>query len=415
MKTNVYLIKSLLAVSILLLTVSLWGQNITITGVVKDKQTNKKLSGVNILVPNTGVGTITNADGEFTFKIKDSLNAKQVDLALIGYFTSRVALRGKDIIDTTIYLSANAIELSEAFVFKGDGRKLVEEAIRKIESNYCTEPSLLTGFYRETVQKRRSYIGISEAVINIYKTPYKQKGEVTGDKVQIIKGRQLLSQKSGDTIMVKFQGGPNLPLFVDIVKNPALLLDADFLSDYKFEINGSVMIDERPHFIVNVTPQAEYSYPLYVGKLYIDSETLAFSRAELSFNMDDRNKVTKVILEKKPFNLRFKPEEVSFLITYKQSNGKTYINYVRNEMRFKCDWKRKLFSTNYAIVSEMVVVDRKIKDVESIPNKQAFKQSQSFVDNVARFIDANFWKDYNIIEPTESLEKAVGKLKKQKT
>jgi hypothetical protein len=28
------------------------------------------------------------------------------------------------------------------------------------------------------------------------------------------------------------------------------------------------------------------------------------------------------------------------------------------------------------------------------------------------FYDKNFWEDYNIIEPTESLEQAVGKLKK---
>ena len=69
--------------------------------------------------------------------------------------------------------------------------------------------------------------------------------------------------------------------------------------------------------------------------------------------MNDRNKATQAILRKKPFGLRFKPVEVSFLVNYKERNGLTYLSYIRNGVRFKCDWKRKLFSTNYTILSGM--------------------------------------------------------------
>ncbi|MGM9796255.1 MAG: hypothetical protein ACI3ZY_01500, partial [Parabacteroides sp.] len=37
------------------------------------------------------------------------------------------------------------------------------------------------------------------------------------------------------------------------------------------------------------------------------------------------------------------------------SKSRTFLS--RNEVRFKCDWKRKLFSSNYTVVSEMVVTD----------------------------------------------------------
>ena len=53
---------------------------------------------------------------------------------------------------------------------------------------------MLTGFYRETAQKGRRYINISEAIIDIYKTPYANRN-VDRDRVQIYKGRKLLSQK----------------------------------------------------------------------------------------------------------------------------------------------------------------------------------------------------------------------------
>ena len=65
-----------------------------------------------------------------------------------------------------------------------DSRYIVEEAIEKVNKNYITTGSMLTGFYRETAQKGRRYINISEAVIDVYKTPYKDRN-VERDRVQI--------------------------------------------------------------------------------------------------------------------------------------------------------------------------------------------------------------------------------------
>ena len=41
---------------------------ITVSGVVKDKQNRKTLEYVNVSVPGTSVGTVTNADGEFSWR-----------------------------------------------------------------------------------------------------------------------------------------------------------------------------------------------------------------------------------------------------------------------------------------------------------------------------------------------------------
>jgi len=40
----------------------------TISGVVKDKLNKKKLEYVNVSIPGSSVGTVTNADGEFTLE-----------------------------------------------------------------------------------------------------------------------------------------------------------------------------------------------------------------------------------------------------------------------------------------------------------------------------------------------------------
>lgn len=72
--------------------------------------------------------------------------------------------------------------------------------------------------------------------------------------------------------------------------------------------------------------------------------------------------------------------------------------------------EKRLFSSGYTVFSEMVVTDRK-NDFATIPNKKAFKEKQVFYDMVDVYWNEDFWKAYNIIEPTESLEHAVSKLK----
>lgn len=384
---------------------------ISVSGVVKDKRTKKKLENVSISVPHTSVGTITNADGEFTLKINDSIKAKYVEISSLGYASYKLPIGNQRTQDEVILLTSNTNLLSEVVVQGGDPFKLVQEAILRIGSNYCPETNLLSGFYRETIKKGRNYINISEAVIDIYKTDYKH--DMYKDRLQVSKGRKLLSPKVSDTLLVKFQGGPNLSIYLDLVKNPDVLFNEETLDFYKFKMEDPVMIDERPHFVISFEPQVIAPVALYYGKLYIDQSNMAFSRIEFNLSMDDQQKATQAILRKKPFKLRFKPEEVSFLVTYKQRDGISYLNYIKSEIRFKCDWKRKLFSTNYTILAEMVVTGGKNHNVDNIPYKQSFKEDQVLSDNLSNFADVNFWEDYNIIEPTESLESAVNKLKKQ--
>ena len=61
----------------------------------------------------------------------------------------------------------------------------------------------------------------------------------------------------------------------------------------------------------------------------------------------------------------------------------------------------------------MVMVDREDNPADNIKYKDSFKRREVFYDVVEEYWNEDFWKDYSIIEPTESLESAVNKLKKQ--
>jgi hypothetical protein len=89
------------------------------------------------------------------------------------------------------------------------------------------------------------------------------------------------------------------------------------------------------------------------------------------------------------------------------------ISYVRNTFRFNCDWKRKLFSTSFTAFCEMVVTGRNEGEAKPIKGRSTFDSRDLFYDRVEYFRDPAFWEDYNIIEPSESLDKAVDKLLKK--
>ena len=389
-------------------------QELLLTGIVKDKDTRRELGNVNISVNGTNIGTVSNSEGVFSLKTSRTEAEKGITFSHVGYLNTHLQL--KDLEEgkvNTIWLEPSPLSLHEVNVFGGNPLELVEKALRKISSNYSDIDNLFSVFYRETVQKGQRFIGISEAIMDVYKTDY-QVRDIYGDRGQVQKARRLASQKKSDTLAVKIAGGPLMPVYIDVVKNPDGLLDEQLLPCYAFRMESPVVLDNRLQYVISFRPIVQLDYALYKGTLYIDQESHAFTRAIFELDLSDKTKAVRTILQKKPVGLHFKPQQISYLITYRIQNGKSYLNYLRNEMRFKCDWKKRLFSSSFTTTTEMVMVDREDNPSDNIKYKDSFKQRDVFYDVVEEYWNEDFWKDYNIIEPTESLESAVKKLKKQK-
>ena len=405
----------MLAANVLFAQESAGAAFITIHGTVRDSSSKKGLENVSITVPGSNIGTVSNADGTFSLKIPAEYSSGKIKAEQLGYFSNTLSIADlrKGDGPTAIMLSSSAKMLKEIVVRGGKPEEIVGEALKKIPDNYPSDKNLFTAFYRETVQKGKRYIGVSEAVMDVFKTPYKQRINA-GERVQVKKGRRLISQNGRDTLSVKIVGGPTLPVVFDFVKNSDLLFSYDELDYYDFSMEKPVSIDDRLQYVIRFSPKVKLDYALCEGLLYIDQETLSFSKAEFALDMSDKSKATNAILRRKPRGLNFKPQEVSFTVTYKLADGVTYLNYIKTKARFKCDWKKRLFSSTYTAYTEMVMVDRVDNPDEGISRKQAFGNNDIFYDKVGDYWDVDFWSGYNIIEPTESLDKAVIKLKKNK-
>ena len=381
----------------------------SVSGVVRDAKTNKRLAQASVTSDGGHDATVTNVDGYFV--LKTPRPTKVLHVSCLGYETAEVKVPENQDKELKIKLKPGVIVLSEVLVDAMDPKEVVLAAMEKIPTNYSRDNELLRCFYRETTQKGRRYIYVAEAVTDLYKAGYNR---LTGkDRVAIKKGRRLVSEQRSDTLGAKIQGGPTLPIALDLLKNRELLLTVEELDLYHLRMEVPVALDGRPQLVVSFTPAYITDHLLYSGRMYIDRQNLAFTRIEMSLDMSNEALATEYILRSKPLGVRFRPRELTTTVAYRYDKGVSRMHYLHSDVRFYCEWRRKLFASPYHVEAEMVVTDLQSTDAQPISGRMSFSSRDSFYDKVQFFDDPGFWKDYNIIEPSESLEHAIKRLKKQ--
>jgi len=87
-------------------------QGITVRGIVRDASTGDIMPGVNIIVKGSTIGTITDAEGKYSFVSVDR-NATLV-FSFIGYVAQEIPLNGRTTVD--IALEGEILGLNEVVV-----------------------------------------------------------------------------------------------------------------------------------------------------------------------------------------------------------------------------------------------------------------------------------------------------------
>lgn len=393
-----------------LLSLGAWAQTdsvrlgFMVRGKVRDAETGRALESVHVSVPGRHHATVTNADGEFVLKSDRRIDA--VSFSYLGYKSLWVPASQ----DLKVSLVKESLILTEASIVSGDPEAIVRAALSRVPETYCPEPELLECFYRETVQKRNRYTYVAEAVARLYREKIDHRF-YTNDASALEKSRLLVSQRKRDTVSVKTQGGPQMALNCDFLKEPELLFSEDEMALYHFEMDMPAYIGDRVQFVIRMSPARTVEYALYNAVLYIDRENLTFTRIEASLDMQDRVKAIRAVLVSKPMGMRFFPEEATLVFNFRPVGDRIRLEYFRSTMRFSCDWRKRLFKTRYTAVNELVVTDVRPEAIP-IPRRERFRSTDYLNDKAEEFQDPDFWADYNIIEPSVSLEHAINRLRK---
>jgi len=386
---------------------------IVIKGKVIDAESRAPLVFATVAVKESNVAIVTNIDGEFTLKVGDLTTSKTLEVSFVGYKNKTIPL--SELKDNgsknVIALESAPIPIKEIIVKPLDPVSIMEKVISNLNKNYETVPNLMTAFYRETIRKNRTYVSIGEAAVEIFKAPYNS--DLRFDGARIYKGRKNTDVEKMDTVLFKLQGGPVSVLELDLAKNTESVLTREAMQNYNYTLSGVVEIDGKPHYVIEFVQKPSVEMPLFMGSFYVEMDSYAISEAEFGFNLTNKEAAQSIFIKKKPLGMKITPEIATYRTKYREQGGKWHFTYSRAEVKFKLDWKKRLFNTYYTTMSEIAITDRTDKEVIKFAGKDKIKYNDVFSDKVTAFTDKEFWGDYNVIEPDQSIESAIRRLSKK--
>ncbi len=377
-------------------------------GYVIESDSRKALGFATLTLEGANLSTVANSDGEFLFKVPIVNQNGNVIVSYLGHKDKIIKLSTLKRDRNRIELELSSVTLSTVSVHPKDPDMLMRAILSRRSENYNQEQNKMTVFYRETIKKNKTYVSLSEAVLDVYKQPVLS---ARMDQAEISKARKNTDYTKLDTVTFKLQGGPYTSLMLDIMKNPEEIFTDDMVGNYQFTIENITKIGERLMYIIDFQQHPYIEEPLYFGKLYVDTESLAVLSATFSLNVTDKAKSSDLFIRRKPAGAKVYPTEATYQVNYREKDGKWIFGYSRAEIVFKIEWKKRLFNTHYASTIEMAVTDwEKVKNAKPVDR---LKPSVVMMDEVSGFADPDFWGVYNVIEPEKSIDQAIRKIQKK--
>jgi hypothetical protein len=410
MKTKLFLpfLVLVLMISSMSFTFGQTDDHVIISGTVRDARNNRPLPYATMYIPGTYMGTVANSDGFFTFKVKKNSSANHFLISYMGFEVGKFNINQFAGKESTFTLQPHVVSLQEVTFRPMNPRDLVLRALQRIPNNYPQEQYNLTGFYRETIKQRRDYLSVAEAVIDIHKESYNQRSP--DDMVRIIQGRKSGAVKPADTLLIKLQGGPQVAMLIDIVKYNQIVVSEATIDYYDYELQDLVIIDDKPQYVIAFKPKVVMPYALFEGKLYICNQTLAITMADFGYDLSDKVKASAEFIRKKPASLRFEPLNTRYLVKYQQIGDQYFVSYIRSDLEFAVNWRRRIFRNKYDLMFELAVMDRSNENVTSFSRRESFRNHNILSDMVPVYFSDDFWGDYNYIQPDVNIEEAINKL-----
>ena len=379
-------------------------------GVVMNKRTKKTLEFATLSVSNTNISSVSNLDGQFSLKVPIENLWESVRISYLGYQTLTMPLSEFKTEDSQIEMVEAFEKLPDVNIADVDPYVVMKRAMENRGNNTLKEPLIVKAFYRESIKKRRTYASLSEAVVDIYRSPFASEAK---DYVILDKARKSTDYRKIDTLVIKLQGGPYNNIGMDMVRNRDLFFSYDMFDIYNFKFDKMVNMNNKNVYVIDFKQKSSIVEPFYQGKLYIDAQTYSLVKTEFSLNLDNMVKAKKFFVKKKPINADVIPLDTKYIIDYREQDGKWHFNYSRIELSFKVKWDKKLFNSIYNISIEMAVTDWKVnEDKKVVRSRERMRRNVILNDQASGFSDPEFWGERNVIEPDKSIDNAIRKIQR---
>ncbi len=380
-----------------------------IEGKLVDAINNEPIAYGSVGLSGSSLGTISNQEGIFKLIVPEVYSkSSEVLFSHLGYEQQKISFSTLNGHFSNISLQPRVMSLPEVVVKAIDPIKLIEKMRRNIENNYFMSPSYLTTFYREGIDYNDNFRSLTEAVIKLYKSPYKS---VSVDQVQLLKMRKVSNYSSSDTIIAKMSSGIDASLKLDVIKDlPDFLFTYSTYNNspsYNYKYIESTIIDGKMVDVIYFTQKKNVVDPRYAGKLYITSDESALVRVEMCILPEMVKNATDMFVSKQAQYMKLTLSKVDYIINYKKFGDYYFINHVRGDIYFKAKRRKKLFnSSSIHTWFEMLPCKIDTVNVAKFSRNERISPHTVFSETVFEY-DHNFWGEYNIITLEQKIEDAI--------
>jgi hypothetical protein len=386
---------------------SAYEQALRITGIVKDKQTNKALPFATVLIDGTNRGIVSNLQGKFSLVIPPEIEEPILIVSNIGYKNYYLHVNPEKSDEVEVQMEKDIISLQEVMIRYQNPVEIIRRMKDSISANYLDIPSTMSGYFREYVLKNKEYVTFSEAIINISKSPYTL--SLKNDKSRLVRGRKIQNISREDSILLKIKSGVNTSLQLDIINHRPDFLLMDYEPYYHYEFRNIVSYRNRQVYLIAFSPKEGYEYALYSGELYINKNDFALVAAEFYVASSDLKKNPGRFLVRKSPDIRVKPQKARYRVEYRKKDEKYHLSMVQAEVGFRLRKKREWFGSLFSIGIEMAITDIQPGIYEKIPRRERLHPGTILSDQEFSY-DPDFWGNYDIIQPEASLQEALERM-----
>ena len=386
---------------------------VSVQGRIRDAATRKPLGFVSVHVDGTNISSVSNFDGNFVIKIPKSMEKVDLMFSHLGYKNVTIpVIPAQQRNPVNVEMETASYSLKEVVLRPlNNPTEIVLSAIRRISDNYGRTATSMVGFYREFVKKNNSYVSVAEAVLDIHKAPYHT---FQRDIARIYKGRKSGDINRSDTVIFKYQGGILSTLMLDVAKNVEILFTESPEKNYDFTFEGLEVVNEKPHYKILFNQKEWINDILFRGVIYIESYSLAIARIEFNMNVEDNPSAASLFVKRSPRGAQFAPLYASYVIHFREQNGRWFYSYGRSEVKLKSNWRQFIFfKPTCTVTSEMAITDIDEQNIIPAIKKEAVKANDIVAEKLSVFTGDQFWGSYNYIEPEQSIESAINRMNRR--
>ncbi|MEP2239148.1 MAG: carboxypeptidase-like regulatory domain-containing protein, partial [Maribacter sp.] len=455
MITNFYRISLLIV--FLFLTITSFSQT-TVIGTIVDKKDASALPYAYLKIDDVALGTVTDGDGRFRIIIPEKYTNYNITLGYVGYKDLHLTIKDFIAKDGDVFaMESSNLELMEVVVTPKkmpSAKALLRKVIKNIPDNYASSPTMITGYYRETLKENGVFIKYSDAVCDYYAEPYSNKNykwkeyqnpsdysfsngsfnfysnslhrvhfhhrTLKNEQVAIINSRSSSNLSKRD-FEANIEGGP-LGLFArNRVKYQQSFLGNKANRDFTYKISEventsggwlyvlefeTKITKEELDAIASPNNRKQWNkankHKLLKGKIYIDQDDFAVIHYECSVP----NKLKEYFCGYG--DMQVKHFDFKLDVSYKKKGNQYYIDKMRHEDEFIYKDTTDITTTYYSAISEFNTTNIDLNNQTKISEEENFANTTSnqLYELPLEYND-DFWKNYTTENPISVINTTI--------